>query len=165
MIPKPYCISDHLTGAIISDHLPGAIMRLWLGMHRTWIDGRQDGPLHSGLHGGQRICPSVASALGASDAVVSESLHSNGMTFAVGDIVSAQGALYKMVACANVDEKLMVLDQPLRVARSISDAASLYTVDHGGLVAAKVNEKEAFAAHCWSWESETEVLVLHAKLK
>ena len=124
------------------------------------------GPLHSGLLGDQRSCPSVASALGATDAVVSKRLHSNGMDFAAGDIFSAQGALFKTVYCASVDEKLMVLARPLRVARALGSWASLCTVDHAGdHVAANVNEKEAFAAHCWSWVSATDALVLHAKLK
>ena len=95
-------------------------MRLWANMHRTWVDGSMAGPLHSGLLGDQRSCPSVASALGATDAVVSERLHSNGMDFAAGDICCAQGALFKTVYCANVDEKLMVLAQPLRVARYLT---------------------------------------------
>ena len=88
MLTSSRSVSIHDPQAVlyVSDHLTGAIKRLWTNMHRTWVDGSMAGPLRSGLLGDQRSAPEVASALGATDVVVSKRLHSNGMDFAVGDI-------------------------------------------------------------------------------
>ena len=109
----------------------------------------------------QQNCPALADKFGADEAAVGHELHSDGMTFAVGDIFTAHGQLYTTDRCALVDGQSWILARLMDVSR-MSKTATLCKKGTGDLVAIKLNDKIAMHAHCWCWESDEHLLVLHA---
>ena len=111
---------------------------------------------------GDGIQHAMADEFGAGEAAVGHELHYEGMTFAVGDIFTAHGQLYETDGCAVVDDQPLILARPMDVSKILSKTATICKKSTGDIVAIKLNDKIAMHAHCWSWESPTDVTVLHA---
>ena len=138
------------------------ISRIWHEAYMRWTGDDLDKHFHSGMSGIQQNCPLLADSFGADEAAVGHELHSDGMTFAVGDIFTAHGQLYETDGCAVVDGQPLILARPMDVSGTLSQTATLCKKSTGDLVAIKLNDKIAMHAHCWYWEWPTDVLFLHA---
>ena len=121
-----------------------------------WLERTYGGPTAASV-----ACPELADALCANVATVTKTMVVRGMHLAESDLLMVEGGAYCIESCAVVDGRRFVLIQPLRLKKQLSPTSSRWSCRGSAALALDVEDLKPQHAHCWVWDKDDSVLVLH----